>query len=300
MPHTKNMNVVLLNEAFDTQEECIAYLEKLRWPDGIECPRCKGKTISRIQKRSQFDCDSCRYQFSVTSGTIFHDSHLPLPKWFMAIYLMLESRKGISSNQLRRMLQVAPKTAWYLTHRIRKAMDETDAPKLNGTVEADETYIGGRYDKRRKRGPWEKQAVMGMIERDGRFEAQTIPTASKTVLVGLIRECVEENATVFTDEYPAYKSVSKTHKRHDTVNHTAEEWVRGEVHTNNIESAWSLFNRSIVGAFHKLSTKHMNAYLNEFEWRFNNRKNPYLFRDTLLRLLASPKLEYRELIQKSA
>jgi len=219
----------------------------------------------------------------------------------MAIYLMLESRKGISSNQLRRMLKVAPKTAWYLTHRIRKAVEEINPPKLDGTVEADETHLGGRYDKRRKRGPWDKQAAMGMIERNGRFEAQTILTASKTVLVGLIRERVEPDATVFTDEYAAYKTVSKTHQKHDTVNHSAEEWVRGEVHPNNIESAWSLFNRSIVGTFHKISRKHMNAYLNEFEWRFNNRTNPYLFRDTLLKLIASPKMEYRELVDaKSA
>ena len=168
MPHTKNMNIVFLNEAFDTQEECISYLEKLRWPEGVECPRCKGKKISRIGKRAQFDCDSCRYQFSVTSGTIFHDSHLPLPKWFMAVYLMLESKKGISSNQLRRMLKVAPKTAWYLTHRIRKAVEEEkNKPQLDGTVEVDETFLGGRYDKRRKRGPWDKQAVIGLLQRDG-------------------------------------------------------------------------------------------------------------------------------------
>ncbi|MBI3895450.1 MAG: IS1595 family transposase [Acidobacteria bacterium] len=296
MPQTKNINLLELNTAFDTQEECLAYLEKLRWPDGAECPRCKGKKVSRIVRRAQYDCDSCRYQFSVTSGTIFHDSHLPLPKWFLAIYLMLESRKGISSNQMRRMLKVAPKTAWYLTHRIRKAMEEANPRKLDGTVEVDETYIGGRYDKRRKRGPWEKQAVMGMIERDGKFEAQTIPTPSARTLVGIIRERIEPSATVFSDEYPAYKSVAKSHKRHDAVNHTAEEWVRGEVHTNNIESAWSLFNRSIVGAFHKISTKHMNAYLNEFEWRFNNRSNPYLFRDTIQKLITADKLEYRELI----
>jgi transposase-like protein len=208
---------------------------------------------------------------------------------------MCESRKGISANQLKRTLKIAYQTAWYLCHRIRKAMEEVSPRKLEGEVEVDETYIGGRYDKRRKRGPYEKQAVMGMIERDGRFEARTIPTASKTVLVGLIRERVAEDATVFTDEYAAYKSVGKTHK-HDTVNHKALEWVRGETHTNNIESAWSLFNRSVIGAFHKISTKHMDAYLHEFEWRFNNRNNPYLFRDTLLRLISTPNIEYKELI----
>jgi transposase-like protein len=137
---------------------------------------------------------------------------------------------------------------------------------------------------------------MGLIERDGRFEAQTIPTPSKRVLVGLIRERVEPSATVFTDEYPAYTSVKRTHRRHDTVNHTALEWVRGEVHTNNIESAWSLFNRSIVGAFHKISEKHMDAYLNEFEWRFNNRSNAFLFRDTLKKLVCSKAVPFEQLV----
>jgi transposase-like protein len=207
---------------------------------------------------------------------------------------MCESKKGISANQLKRTLKVSYKTAWYLCHRIRKAMEEMNPKQLDGIVEVDETYIGGRYDARRKRGPWDKQPVMGLIQRDGKFEAQTIPTASKRVLVGIIRERVAMNATVFTDQYPAYKSVKKTHK-HDAVNHSELEWVRGNVHTNNIESAWSLFNRSIVGAYHKLSTKHMDAYLNEFEWRFNNRHNPYLFRDTLMKLVSSDSITYEKL-----
>jgi transposase-like protein len=294
-----DMNLIQLIEQFQDEKRCRAALESLRWPDGVKCPRCQSGKISRVLKRDQFDCDSCRYQFSVTAGTIFNDSHLPLWKWMLAVYLMMESKKGISANQLKRTLKVSYKTAWYLCHRIRKAMETDQSEKLKGVVEVDETYIGGRYDKRRNRGPWEKQAVMGMIERDGKFEAQTIPTASKKVLVGIIRERVEPTATVFTDELRAYKSVSKTHK-HSKVNHSAEEWVRGEVHTNNIESAWSLFNRSIVGAFHKISTKHMDAYLNEFEWRFNNRHNPYLFRDTLLRLIGSPRMEFKQLVRKTA
>lgn len=289
-----DMNLVQLVEQFADEKKCRAYLEALRWPDGVKCPRCQSEKISRVLKRDQFDCDSCRYQFSVTSGTMFQDSHIPLWKWFLAVYLMMESKKGISAHQLKRTLKVGYQTAWFLCHRIRATMETDQSEKLSGTVEVDETYIGGRYDRRRQRGPYEKQAVMGMIERGGKFEAQTIPTASKKVLVGLIRERIEPSATVFTDELPAYKSVSKTHE-HDSVKHRAEEWVRGEVHTNNIESAWSLFNRSIIGAYHKMSRKHMDAYLNEFEWRFNNRNNPFLFRDTLIKLLTAPKVEYKAL-----
>src|SRR3972149_7762523 len=294
MDTLKNMNLMTLMEAFDTEGECRAKLEELRWTNGIRCPRCDSGKISRIQKRDQYDCDSCRYQFLVAPGTIFHDSHLPLPKWFAATYLMCESRKGISANQLKRTLNVSYKTAWYLCHRIRKAMEQTNQKQLDGTVEVDETYIGGRYDKRRKRGPWEKQAVVGLIARDGKFEAQTVPTVSKQILIRLIQQRVSQKATVYTDENPSYTSLKKTHK-HDTVNHGAEQWVHGKVHTNTIEGVWSLFNRSIIGSYHKLSTKHLDAYLNEFEWRYNNRQNSNLFRDTLARLIASSKLEYKTL-----
>jgi len=293
-------NLINLIQHYSDESKCRKYLEALKWHEGIKCPRCGSAKISHIEKRNQYDCDECRYQFSVTAGTIFHDSHLPLWKWFLAVYLMTESKKGISANQLKRSLAISYKTAWYLCHRIRKAISETtDKPLLNGIVEVDETYVGGKYDRRRKRGPWEKQAVVGLLQRDGTFEAKTIKTPSKKVLTDVIHKRVDTNATVMTDELAAYKS----------VNHRAEEWVCGDVHTNGIESAWSfgkthahktVFKRSIVGSYHKVSTKHLDAYLDEFEWKFNGRENPYLFRDTLIRLLNSPKLEFKDLTEKSA
>jgi transposase-like protein len=293
-------NLINLIEHYGNEEKCRKALEALKWYKGIKCPRCGSKKISRITERNQYDCDKCRYQFSVTAGSIFHDSHLPLWKWFLAVYLMTESKKGISANQLKRSLDISYKTAWYLCHRIRKAMQEAiNKPKLNGTVEVDETYIGGRYDERRKRKAWQKQAVIGLLQRDGTFEAKTIPTVSKQILTGIIKKRVDKKAKVMTDELPAYKSF-KGSFNHKSVNHRAEEWVRGDVHTNGIENAWSLFKRSIIGAYHKISTKHLDAYLDEFEWRFNGRENPYLFRDTLIRLLNSSKMEFKELIRKSA
>jgi transposase-like protein len=295
-----DVNLISLIEQYRDEEACRDRLEALKWPDGVKCPRCGSEKISRIKERHQFDCDECRYQFSVTAGTIFHDSHLPLWKWFLAAYLMCESKKGISANQLKRSLAISYKTAWYLCHRIRKAMEETaPGPKLNGTVEVDETYVGGKYDKRRKRGPWEKQAVMGMITRHGKLEVKAIPTNGKKVLIPIIEDRVDRSATVMTDEYAAYRSLDKEY-RHEAVNHSKEEWVRGDAHTNNIENAWSLFKRSIVGSFHQISSKHVEAYLDEFEWRFNGRNNAYLFRDTLIRLLNAPKMEFRELIQETA
>ena len=261
------MTLVELNNQFSTDEQCRELLVRFRWPNGVECPKCKAKTISRLFTQKKFECSKCCYQFSVTTGTIFHDSHLPLTKWFIAVLLMCESKKGISAHQIKRMLGIGYQTAWYLCHRIRKAVEEVkDKPQL---------------------------------QRDGKFEARKIPTRSRQILTGIVRERVAKGSKVFTDELAAYESLAKTHKHH-SVNHSAEEWVRGDVHTNSVENAWSLFKRSLVGAFHQVSEKHLDAYFDEFEWRFNNRQNPQLFRDTLLRLIASPKLEYKELIGRTS
>lgn len=168
------MDLVELIQSFGSEEKCRAYLIELRWPNGIHCPRCDSTKISRIVKRNQYDCDSCRYQFSVTVGTIFHDTHLPLWKWFLAVYLVGESKKGISANQLKRMLRVSYKTAWYLGHRIRAAMHDDDPDPLNGIVEADETYVGG---KTRVQGGGRKLmanrvAVLGAVERGGELRVR--------------------------------------------------------------------------------------------------------------------------------
>ncbi|MGD0277132.1 MAG: IS1595 family transposase [Syntrophales bacterium] len=293
------VNLVNLIERYSDDKKCRQYLEALKWQDGIKCPRCGSVKISRILKRAQFDCDQCRYQFSVTAGSIFHDSHLPLWKWFLAVYLMAESKKGISANQIKRSLKISYKTAWYLCHRIREAMNEVNRSesKLQGTVEVDETYVGGRFDGRRKRARYEKQPVIGLLQRDGKFEAKTIPTRGVRVLVGMVKDRVDRSATVMTDELPAYRGLDKTF-RHESVNHHNDEWVRGNVYTNGVESAWSLFKRSIVGSYHQVSAKHLDSYLQEFQWRFNGRKNEYLFRDTLMRLLNTPPMEFNKLVDK--
>lgn len=232
------VNLGSLIELYRNEDDCRKTLEDLKWPQGIKCPRCGSEKISGIKNRDQFYCDPCHYNFSVTAGTIFHDSHLPLWKWFMAVYLMCESKKGMSANQLKRMLKVSYKTAWYLCHRIRKAMEEAteNEPKLTGTVEVDETNVGGKYDKRRKRGPWEKQAVIGLLQRKGSFEARAIPTNGKKILVGIIKDRVDKTATVMTDEYRAYQAIDKEYK-HESVCHSKEEWVRGDVYTNGVENA---------------------------------------------------------------
>jgi transposase-like protein len=296
-------NLMSVFEQFGTDDKCRERLVQLKWPKGIECPRCQSTKISHVAARHIYDCDSCRYQFSVTAGSIFHDSHLPLTKWFFATYVMVESKKGISANQLKRMLGISYKTAWYLCHRIRKAMTEANPAKLSGVVEIDETYIGGKK-RYVGRGSLEgKTMVLGAIERGGeiRLRVDKRKKASKKALHHFVLETTAgDTKRLITDEAPGYVGIADANTTHETVNHRAEEWVRGDVHTNSIEGVWSLFKRSIVGSYHQVSTKHLDSYLDEFEWRFNQRDNPYLFRDTLVRLLNSPKMEFKELIEKSA
>jgi transposase-like protein len=290
------MNLVKLIEQFADEDKCREYLEGLRWPDGVICPKCASKSVSRISTRSQFDCNSCRYRFSVTSGTMFHDSHLPLSKWFLATYMMIESKKGMSAKQFERSLGVAYRTAWYLCHRVRKAMEEASPIKLRGIVEIDETYVGGKVKGKGRGYKGNKAVVVGAVERDGRIALKVVPSNDAASLQGFIKDTTaDETKAYYTDQWPAYKGIANHNTLHETVNHSIDEYVRGDVHTNSVEGVWSLFKRSIIGSFHKVSIKHLDAYLDELEWRFNNRENPWLFRDTLLKLIGSDNLEYKTL-----
>lgn len=305
-----DLDIVKLFQEYGTDEACRDYLEHLRWPHGVECPKCGSGSISRIKTRKQFDCNACRHRFSVTSGTVFADSHLPLPKWFAAVYLLCEAKKGMSALQLKRTLGVAQKTAWYLCHRIRSAMIDPDARPLTGIVEADETYIGGK-PRNSQHGPRSKQraakmryanktTVLGAIERGGELRVRVAPDAKQDTIHGFLNEHVADEAeAIYTDSHHSYRGIQDHNTRHEYVDHSADEWVRGDVHTNTVESAWSLFDRAVVGSYHKVSRKHLPAYLQEFEFRFNNRDNPYLFRDTLLRLIESNTLTYAELTKAS-
>ncbi len=292
----QEMNLMKLVERYHSDDSCRQALADLRWPDGISCPRCESKDIRNSYTRDQYDCGSCGYQFSVTAGTIFHDSHLPLAKWFMAVYLMVEAKKGVSANQMKRTLGVSYKTAWYLCHRIRNAMTEINPEPLNGIVEVDETWIGG---KRRDVGhgyKGNKVAVVGAVERGGSLRLKVVSSRDRKTLHEFIKNnTAPDTEAIYTDDWPAYKGIADHDTRHETVNHSEEEWVNGDVHTNTVENVWSLFKRSVIGSYHKVSVKHLDAYLDELEWRFNNRDNPYLFRDTLLKLISSDNLTYDSL-----
>jgi transposase-like protein len=294
---SETMNLPNLIEQYGTEDKCREFLEDLRWPDGVECPRCEGRSISRIEKRNQYECNSCRYQFSVTAGTVFHDSHLPLWKWFLAIYLTGESKKGISASQLGRTLGVSYKTAWFLAHRIRSAMEEDSPVPLRGIVEVDETFLGG---KTRHRSPWaNKQMVLGAVERGGKVRLRIEDRRDRPTLQRFVKDTVHDDAeAIYTDANPAYGDMSDDDTRHQVVDHHHDEWVRADVHTNTVEGVWSLLKRSVVGSYHQLSVKHLPAYLDEIAFRFNNRENPYLFRDTVLRLIEGETLRFKELVTR--
>lgn len=293
---SQELDLCSLIEDFGSEEKCRNYLEKLRWPKGIVCPTCGSNKISRIVARNQFDCDGCRYQFSATAGTIFHDTHLPLWKWFLATYLLCESRKGMSANQLKRMLKMTYKTAWYLSHRIRAAMLETAPKKLGGTVEIDETYIKAKPRRHRTRA--DERIVIGIRQRNGDLRLIHAEDAKAATIREIINANVGSHVEVIvTDESLIYDFALDNMKKkvHRAINHS-REYVHGDVHTNTVESAFSLLKRGIFGTWHKISAKHLPAYLDEMCFRFNNRKNKFLFRDTMLKLIQSDNLEYKNLI----
>jgi transposase-like protein len=264
------MNLPELIERFGSEDKCRAYLEELRWPDGVKCPRCMHDKISRIAKRKQYECAKCRYQFSVTARTIMHDSHLPLWKWFLAIYLIVESKKGISSKQLQRMLMVSYKTAWYLSHRIRDAMGDAEQPPLEGIIEVDETFVGGEK-KGVGSGGYQRISplVVGAAERRGQMRLRVVGNRQGKTLVSFLTDVVSSDAlAIHTDEHGGHVEVDQI-APHETVGHG-----RGELFAPTS------------------STRHLPAYLDEMEWRYN-RRNPFLFRDTVLQLVGADALPYK-------
>jgi transposase-like protein len=301
------MTLPELNQKFSTDEDCREILTRLRWPEGVECPRCKNRNVWWVDSRKQFTCSECSYQFSVTTGTIFNDSHLALPLWFMAVLLLCEAKKGMSASQLKRTIwgqhKGSYKTAWYLCHRIRAAMKEVDAPMLDGTVEMDETYVGGKHRGKEFQGRRDhKEVVIGIRQRGGDVRFFHAEDARKGTLAKYIQENISADVDVIiTDELPAYKSAVGDMK-HETVNHNAKEYARYEngacISTNTVESAFSLLKRGIIGSWHKISAKHLAAYLNEMEFRFNRRKRSDLFIDTLRHMITAPTLTFDNLTAK--
>ena len=284
--------------AFPNEEACRKYFESIRFANGDYCPLCKHDKIMRFSDGKRYRCHKCRKDFTIKTGTLFGESKIPMQKWFIAIYLLTTRKKGISSVELSEQVGVSQKTAWFIDHRIREALKQNKG-KLFGTVEVDETYIGGKHvrkDSFKKKAP-----IMGMTERKGQIRAFHIPARETHIVLGKITENVDKSAYVMTDEAAVYKKLPKIGYRRGAVKHSKHEWARGEINTNSIESFWALFKRGHHGTYHSMSKKHLQRYIDEFAFRFNGRGSDMaaLFEAVVFGISNRGKLSYNELICKS-
>jgi len=256
------------------------YLEKVRWNGEPVCPHCGSvgdhyRLEGKTHRPGLWKCQDCRMQFSVTVGTVFERSKIPLSKWLFAAYLMCTSKKGISAHQLHRTLGVTYKTAWFLAHRIRLAMTDTTKGGLmgsdGGVVEADETYIGRKRGAPVRAGGGHKNMVFALVERDGEVRAAHIKGKGFDAAKKMLRENVSPNARLATDEYRAYRKIGKQFAEHMVVNHSQDEYVRGDASTNTVEGFFSVFKRGMIGVYQQCSEDHLQRYVNEFAFRYNNR-----------------------------
>lgn len=279
----KYNNFNLLETIQLTELECKKHLAFSRWGNTTICPYCNHDKC--YTTKTCYKCAKCRRVFNVTVGTIFHNSKVPLRKWFAAIYLITAHKKGISSYQLGRDIDVTQKTAWFMLHRIRHTLSQNGYLKLSGTIEADETFIGGKnrnrhWNKKVKysqgRSVKDKTPVFGMLERNGKLRAQKVSNTKGRTLQPIILENVKRGSKIMTDEWGAYNDLKK-YFHHRVVNHRRGQYVTGkygEVHVNALEGFWSLFKRGILGIYHNVSPKHLDNYIKEFVFRYNNRKGP--------------------------
>ena len=275
------MSNELQNKAFHDENKAREWLENHLWPNGPVCGHCGSiHDATAIETRPglyQCNATECRSQFTVTVGTLFERSHIPLAKWLMAAFLVCSSKKGMSALQMSRMLGISYKSTWFMMHRIREAMRSGDFPTpiggVNKVVEADETYVGGKAKNRAYKPEPKKHIVMSLVERGGEVRSFHIKNATAKTLRETAVKAASRKSFLMTDENAAYTKLGKEFYSHGTVNHSANEYVRldGFVHVNNAENYFSIFKRGVIGTFHHVSEQHLHRYLAEFDFRYNNR-----------------------------
>lgn len=302
----------LTDPIFTDADKARAHLEKTRWPHGPVCPHCgvvdeATELKGRAHRAGVYQCNACREQFTVTVGTVFERSKVPLNKWLLATYLMSSSKKGISAHQIGRTLGVTYKTAWFMCHRIREAMTDRGGSPMGGegkTVEADETVIGGKEKNKRlsKRNPKNigavgKQVAFTLVERNGRARSFHVANVTGKTLRPIIVANVDRKSALMTDDAGQYRPIGKEFASHETVNHGIEEYVRGNAHSNTVEGFFSILKRGINGVYHHVSEAHLSRYLAEFDFRYSNRSglgvSDTMRTDEALRMIAGKRLMYR-------
>jgi transposase-like protein len=266
---------------FQNDDKAREYLEAIRWPNGPACPHCgvigdHYRLEGEAHRKGLLKCKDCRKQFSVTVGTVFERSKIPLSKWLMAAYLLCSSKKGMSSHQLHRTLGVTYKTAWFLTHRIREAMkdesaDQLGGPGSSGIVEADETYFGKNKGHGKGAHINKKEKIVALVERNGRVRAFHARTVTAETLKPILKKQIAKSARLMTDSAGLYHKIGKAFSSHETVNHFEKEYARGDVTTNTVEGYFGILKRGIGGVYHHVSPEHLQRYVNEFSFRYNNR-----------------------------
>ena len=296
---------ILSEPRFHDEAEARKYLEKIRWPERPICPHCGciGRVYALRGKSTRpglYKCGECRKQFTVTVGTLFEGSRIPIHKWLTAVYLMCSSKKGISSHQLHRMLGVTYKTAWFMSHRLREAMkNPIFTQKLGGPdkiVEADETFWG---NKKRRKGPgrgWaHKEKIFSLVERGGDVRSFHVPAVNAKTLRPIMSDQISQDTTIMTDDMGAYNKVGQEFIEHNVIRHSSGEYARGEIHTNTIENYFSILKRGLVGTFHHVGPQHLRRYVGEFDFRYNNRKLSDVERATIALMgIDGKRLMYRD------
>ncbi len=295
---TKLTNLGDFDAKFPNEQACRDFFEQIRWNGHISCPNCGSQETSKFKSGKLYWCKDCKKQFTVRVGTIFEDSALPLRKWFLAIYLLTSRKKGISSVQLSKDIGVTQKTAWFMLHRIRYAVRTRTFEKLSGTVEIDETWIGGkRHGMGQGHATQGKTILLGMKQRGGDVRAETLKSWKRRSFEGPIAENIAPGSEIFTDDAHSYGALPKVYK-HESVNHSKKEYVRGRVHTNGIESFWALFKRVYHGTYHWMSPKHLDKYVDECEFRMNSKKETDAQRFASMLEFAGGRMTYKQLILK--